>query len=178
MSSYVEVPKQEFAKRLEAAGFVLAPEEGEVAYRRVHRVDPDLQVLVLTSVPKSGEVARGVGEDAVRILVLARTASGRNRCLWKCRVNRVTSVEGVLERTMERAREGYEVLNQAIIARRAADPEYARLDAARRRAASKPPAAVSVVRIGPGSSPQEIRDAKNAFVDRMVAIADKHHGGG
>lgn len=119
MSTYVEVPREAITGRLEAAGFKREPIHGEVTYSRVHDRDDRLIVIVYTSVPEEGSKGRGCGEDAIRVVALFRwTRQGdteqRRKKLFQARVFRVTSVEGVLERMMERAREAYGACNQWI----------------------------------------------------------------
>ncbi len=124
-NQFVEIPRDRFVALMEGAGFEALKDGGELAFHRFHGRDPDLQVLVLTSVPWNGDEVRAVGEDAVRVMALAKTASSKNRKLWGCRVNRVGTVESALARVLERAREAYGVLNTAINERVVKDPEYA-----------------------------------------------------
>ncbi len=117
MSTYIEVPRERIIATLEAAGFSRDDVRGEVTYSRRHALDPKLLVKVYTSIPEFRDAARGCGEDAIRVVgLLTWTRQGEDVPRWKKlyqkRVFRVTSVEGVLERMMERAREAYKALNE------------------------------------------------------------------
>lgn len=113
---YVEVPARALFERLESAGFARQPSRGEVVYARHHDRDPRLVVLVYTSVPQDGDTGRGCGEDAIRLVALFQwTRKGetelRSKRLYTSRVFRVTSVDGVLERMISKAREAYAACN-------------------------------------------------------------------
>lgn len=122
MSRYVEVPRARLEAALDAAGFKVDPEaRGELTYFRTHDRDHRLTVKVLTSVPLGGGRARACGEDAIRVLALFtwrhRKGDGyeyRTKSLASFRVFRVTSVEGVLERLLERARDAWRVCNKFV----------------------------------------------------------------
>jgi hypothetical protein len=102
---------------LEKAGFTRRPVKGEVTYERRHDRDERLVVVVYTSVAEDAAVGRGCGEDAIRVLsFFTWTRQGetelRRKKLFEARVFRVTSVEGVLDRMMERARDAYAACNK------------------------------------------------------------------
>ncbi len=110
MSTYVEVPSRALFARLEEAGFTRGISGREVTYTRRHDRDPRLSVVVYTSAAEGAQDARGCGEDAIRVVALfswLHRASNeqRRKNLYKAKVLRVTSVEGVLDRTIEKARE-------------------------------------------------------------------------
>lgn len=113
---YVEVPRDAVVGRLERAGFVEEPGTGEVVYARPHDRDKRLVIRVYTSIAKGAAKGRGCGQDAIRVVALFQwTRAGeteiRRKKLFSARVFRVTSVEGVLDRMMERARDAYRSCN-------------------------------------------------------------------
>lgn len=117
MSTYVAVPREAITERLERAGFTRRPVKGEVTYERHHDRDARLIIVVYTSIAENGSAGRGCGEDAIRVLsFFTWTRQGetelRRKKLFEARVFRVTSVEGVLERMMERARDAYQACNK------------------------------------------------------------------
>lgn len=114
---YVEIPRQALTGRLEEAGFTRAPVSGEITYCRAHDRDDRLVILVYTSIAEGDSKGRGCGEDAIRVVALFRwTRKGetelRRKKLYTGRVFRVTSVEGTLDRMMERARDAYRACNE------------------------------------------------------------------
>lgn len=117
MSRYVEVPSDKLFVMLAGAGFTRGVVGREVTYTRKHDRDPRLSVVVFTSVAEGAQDARGCGEDAIRVVgafTWHHQASGedRRKNLYKAKVLRVTSVEGVLERTINAAREAYKACNE------------------------------------------------------------------
>jgi hypothetical protein len=119
VSTYVAVPREAILERLERAGFTRRPVSGEVTYERHHDRDARLVIVVYTSVAENATVGRGRGEDAIRVLAFFTwTRQGetdlRRKKLFEARVFRVTSVDGVLERMMERARDAYAACNKWI----------------------------------------------------------------
>ncbi len=119
MSRYVDVPLRNISFVLVQAGFHRLDVRGEVTYERKHDLDSKLRVLVYTSVPEFDTVSRSVGKDAIRIvaqLVWYRAGESvpRTKTLYTGRVYRVTSVEGVLERMLDKARQGYAACNAFI----------------------------------------------------------------
>jgi hypothetical protein len=116
-NKYIDVPRDLLVARLEQAGFKREDRRGEVVYYRGHDRHPRLRVVVFTSLPEFDVVARGCGEDAIRVQAqLTWTPAGtdvpRFKKLWETRVYRVNSVEGVLGRTVDAAREAYRQLNE------------------------------------------------------------------
>lgn len=119
MSHYVEVPSAVLFARLEAAGFTRGVIGREVTYTRKHDRDPRLSVVVYTSAADGAQDARGCGEDAIRVVsafawVHRATGELRRKNLFKARVYRVTSIEGVLDRTIAAARLAYVACNTFI----------------------------------------------------------------
>lgn len=119
MGTFVEVPKEAITSCLEKAGFKREPVRGEITYSRLHNKDNRFVVIVYTSVAETGTKGRGCGEDAIRVVALFRwTRKGetevRRKKLFQGRVFRVTSVEGVLSRMMEKARDAYRACNDFI----------------------------------------------------------------
>lgn len=120
MGTFVEVPKEAIIGALEKAGFKREPVRGEITYSRPHDKDNRLVVIVYTSVAENAAKGRGCGEDAIRVVALFRwTRKGetevRRKKLFQARVFRVTSVEGVLSRMMERARDAYRACNDFLV---------------------------------------------------------------
>lgn len=116
MAKYVEVPRDRIEHELWSAGFTRLDRHGEVVYARQHHYDPSYRVLVYTSVPEHETVARGRGDDAIRVVgqqVLGTRPdqTERVRPVFKGRVYRAGTVEGVLQRMMQRAREAYAACN-------------------------------------------------------------------
>lgn len=104
MATYVNVPLGAFELWAQHHGFTRVDYD-EVCLERVDTKYPGIVYRVYTSVPSYGASGRGVGEDAVRVVALAR-AGGRERPLAKTsRVYRVTSVRGVFDRLLLRLRE-------------------------------------------------------------------------
>ena len=113
---YVEVPREAIIGRLEKAGFVREERSGEVTYSRRHDRDDRLKVIVYTSIAENAATGRGCGEDAIRVVALFSwtrrdETEPRRKKLYTGRVFRVTSVDGVLDRMMERARDAYAACN-------------------------------------------------------------------
>jgi hypothetical protein len=116
MAHFVNVPTSALCARLEAAGFTRGVQGREVFYERRHAHESRLSVRVYTSASDGSTEARDCGDDAIRVIAQFqwRHASGevRRKNLFKAKVLRVTSVEGVLERMINAAREGYAACNQ------------------------------------------------------------------
>lgn len=110
--SFVSVPAAAIREKLVAAGFRLIPgSRGEEVYQRSHDKDDRYIIKVYSSIQRGASQARGLGTDAIRVVALFRQSNGF-RCIHKAkRVHRSGSVEGVLERMIERAREAYGYCN-------------------------------------------------------------------
>lgn len=120
-SRYVEVSRKAMMDAMDRAGFTPDSSGGELIYTRRHKVDPTMVVKVYTSMPAYDHGgARGVGEDAIRVvLIFDNPRTGRSGGLYKAsRVYRTGSEEGVIERTLERARECYAEANRRVRERR------------------------------------------------------------
>lgn len=124
-SRYVAVPAHAIRSRLLSAGFTLLPGSGEEVYERRHARHKDFAVKVYTSLPRGGESVRGCGEDAIRVVAIRYYAwspgnSGHHQRLLahglesEARVYRTGTVEGVLERMIERARDAYGFINEVL----------------------------------------------------------------
>jgi len=117
MAHFVEVPSARLFALLEGAGFTRGVSGREVTYTRKHARDERLSVVVYTSAAEGAQDARGCGEDAIRVVGLFSWLHGptremRRKNLYKAKVLRVTSIEGVLQRTIEKAREAYAACNE------------------------------------------------------------------
>lgn len=113
---YVEVPAAQMFAFLRERGFVEAPHRSrrEVVYERAHDVDPRFKVLVYTSIARGMAEARCLGGDAIRVVPLfdnGRPGESRPVAKKLKRVFRTGTVAGVLNRTLERMREAYAILN-------------------------------------------------------------------
>ena len=116
MAHYVEVPSDRLFALLEGAGFTRGIMGREVVFSRKHAKDDRLSVVVFTSAAEGARDARGCGEDAIRVsaaFTWLHRASGetRRKILYRAKVLRVTSIEGVLQRTIDKAREAYQACN-------------------------------------------------------------------
>ena len=114
---FVQVPAAAIRERLAAAGFRLvdAP-HGEEVYERAHDRDARYTVKVYSSIQRGAGEARDCGEDAIRVVALFADTRfrwpARPEPIFKAtRVHRAGSVEAVLDRMIERAREAYAAIN-------------------------------------------------------------------
>jgi hypothetical protein len=105
--SFVTVSAETFAATFTKAGFAPTTAYNEVVYERAHTADPRFVVRVYTSLSLGASVARGNGADAIRAcLVFRDPITGKTRGMGKTvRVNRTGTEAGVMERSLERARE-------------------------------------------------------------------------
>jgi hypothetical protein len=107
-SRFVDVPAAAIRERLVAAGFSLLPaSRGEEVYARTHKVDNRYTIKVYSSIQRGAAAARGCGADAIRVVALFTPRDKTYPIFKSARVYRTGSVEAVLERMIERAREGY-----------------------------------------------------------------------
>lgn len=112
-STFVTVPAEKFAEKFTAAGFKPSASRTEVVYERPHN-DPRYTIKVYTSLSLNAAETRGVGADAIRVCLVFTGKNGKTVGVGKAtRVNRTGSVEGVLERTIERAREMWALANES-----------------------------------------------------------------
>lgn len=111
MPTYVRINRERFCQALEEKGFTQDPEAvGELVYSFQHKLDPTMYVKVYTSLPLAGGNGRSAGADAIRvILIFKNDRTNRSGKLHTTkRVFRAGTEEGVIERTLERAREAYQ----------------------------------------------------------------------
>jgi hypothetical protein len=113
--NYVEVPVDLLFARLESAGFKRVSTSGEAVFDREHDKDRRYVVRVYTSV--GVDRIRGCGRDAIRVVALFRrdayvSVNAAAVGIYKGkRVHRSGTVEAVLERMIERARDAYAFCN-------------------------------------------------------------------
>jgi len=114
-SRFVHVPAAAIRERLTAAGFQLLPaRSGEEVYERRHVKDQRYAVKVYSSIQRGATEARDCGKDAIRVVALFFPRGDGYPTGWAHkakRVHRSGSVEAVLERMIERAREAYAECN-------------------------------------------------------------------
>jgi len=135
-ATLVQVPAEAFRSRLAGAGFRLRegdplPEE---VYDRVHDRDPRYAVRVFSTVQRGEAGTRERGVDAVRVVAVFTPNPNAERptslpIFTGARVHRSGTVERVLDRVIERAREAYAEIDKHRLM--AAVTEYA-FDAAAR----------------------------------------------
>jgi len=115
---FVPVPAAAIRSRLAGAGFLLVPgTRGEEVYERPHDRDARYVVRVYSSIQRGEEEARDCGEDAIRVVALfvdgKYYSPPRTVPIFKAtRVHRTGTVDGVLDRLIERAREAYKACNE------------------------------------------------------------------
>jgi hypothetical protein len=111
-SRFVTIDRDDFCSALEAKGFKQDPTaQGELVYVFQHKLDPTMYVKIYTSLPRQRGDTRGCGKDAIRVLLIFKNdRTQKSGCLFKAtRVFRTGTQQGVIERTLERAREAYQV---------------------------------------------------------------------
>lgn len=79
-----------------------------------HHRDPAVVVRVCTSVARGQAFARRRGADAIRIFVFRDDGRSSRGVAKTVRVFRADTVEGVLDRVRERAREAYAAANEYV----------------------------------------------------------------
>lgn len=131
--SYVEVPAESIRAKLKEMGFerVFHMRCGEEVYERCHHKDGAYVVRVYSSISDGAHSARGCGQDAIRVVALRRVVNignWRRPYDWRGvaktkRVHRTGTVEGVLGRMYERAREAYAVINEQLTHRQPRTPQ-------------------------------------------------------
>lgn len=113
MKRYIEVDRQRFCAALEAKGFKVDEEAyGELVYEFQHRKDPTMFVKIFTSLPRNAGNARPAGADAIRVSLVFKNQKKSGGLFRTPRVYRTGTEEGVIERTLERAREAYAEANR------------------------------------------------------------------
>lgn len=118
--SYVQVPRDQFLKRLSECGFTSDETQrgSELVFIRQHHLDPTMFVKIFTTLPKQGGDVRAKGADAIRVFLIFKNGE-RSGCLFRAaRVLRTGTADAVIERTIERAREAYADGNRRVAARR------------------------------------------------------------
>jgi hypothetical protein len=114
---FVPVPATAIRSRLAGAGFTLIPAaRGEEVYERKHDRDPRYVIHVFSSIQRGAEEVRDCGDDAIRVVALFVDGKfhspPRTVPIFKAtRVYRTGTVDGVLDRMIERAREAYAACN-------------------------------------------------------------------
>lgn len=105
-SRYVEVPRHAIEARLQAAGFTAGQHYGELTYDREVTTPHGKPVFVrvYTSVRVDRETARGCGKDAIRVALVFQHEDKWHGISSEQRVFRTGTVDGVLERMVERMR--------------------------------------------------------------------------
>jgi hypothetical protein len=115
---FVAVPAAAIRNRLAAAGFHLttASRGSEEVYDRQHERDDRYVVRVYSSLTHGADDVRECGEDAIRVVALYTDSKFHYPpkvipIFSASRVYRTGTVEGVLDRMIERAREAYTAIN-------------------------------------------------------------------
>lgn len=107
MGNFIEVPAERIETFLAGKGFTRSVQRQEVVYSRVHQGDPNVKILVYTSIRIGRQSARGNGQDSIKVCTIFDNGS-RSFGIGKFpHVFRVTSVESVLERMYEKMRAAY-----------------------------------------------------------------------
>ena len=120
--SFVEIPPATLFAFFEERGFTKRPltrAGGEVVLERRHHRDPKYVVLIYTSVQTGRAKAASKGKDAIRVCAIKETTGvdGEVKARGACklpRVHRTGTVEGTLERVLQRAREAYGACNKMV----------------------------------------------------------------
>jgi len=114
---FVPVPASAIRERLAAARFrLISAPHGEEVYERPHDKDARYTVKVYSSIQRGADEVRECGEDAIRVVAIFLDGRfhypAREVPIFKAtRVHRTGSVEAVLDRMIERAREAYAAYN-------------------------------------------------------------------
>lgn len=118
-SRSIEVPREALLGALSAAGFSkLEDTRGlELVYSRTHHKCSHMRVEVFTSIAGNDDAARGLGEDAIRIVGIYKSVDPNGRPFVSVvhkskRVHRSGTLKGVIDRTLVRAREAYAACNE------------------------------------------------------------------
>lgn len=114
MTRYIEINSENFETFLKNKGFARGVECSEIVYDRTHDKCNHITIRVLTSIKDKSAIARGVGEDAIRVIAFFNNGkrnfgiAGRQSI---SRIYRTGSEEKVFERTLERMRQAYSIAN-------------------------------------------------------------------
>jgi hypothetical protein len=110
---FVPVPAAAIQERLVAAGFeLMEATSGEEVYLRIHDKDERYAIKVFSSIQRGESAARKCGADAIRVVALFQPQDKVYPIFKSARVYRTGTVEGVLERMVERARDAYKRCNE------------------------------------------------------------------
>lgn len=111
---FVDVPAAAIREKMAAAGFRLLPAtRGEEVYERAHDKDDRYTIKVYSSIQRGASGVRRCGADAIRVVALLTVQSGKVYPIFKsARVYRTGTVEAILGRMIERAREAYATCSQ------------------------------------------------------------------
>lgn len=104
MSTYVSIPREAFEAW--AALFQMRSLQvgRELVFERTDPKYPGIVYRVYSSLPVQGTSSRGCGEDAIRVVALARSKTLEVPLGKTARVYRVTSIPSVFQRLRERLR--------------------------------------------------------------------------
>lgn len=112
--SFVNLTAEDFEKFFSNKGFEKTTVGNEIVYTRRHHKDSRYTIKVYTTLRIGAHNVRNVGEDAIRVCAVFVNGSFSRGAAKTKRVYRTGTVEGVLERTLNRMREAYEVCNEQI----------------------------------------------------------------
>lgn len=115
--SYVEVPAEALVKFLADHGFSeIDPSGYERVFARTNHCCKHCYVIVNSSLSIGADIARGCGEDAIRVMSRFERVTPRGKfgkTFYKARrLHRTGSVEKVLERLYERIKDAYRECNR------------------------------------------------------------------
>lgn len=97
--------------RLEEAGFRPMPDaKGEIVYQR--QVIARSWVRIYTTIPVGGRAVRPLAKDAIRVCGVYDGEDRSRGLVSQRRVFRVGDISGIVERTVERAREVWRTINK------------------------------------------------------------------
>jgi len=104
---YVPVSAQSIENLLSSKGFTRTVQNREVVYVFAHKMDPSVKVKVYTSLRVGADMARGCGQDAIRVCTVFENDQKSFGIGKFPKVLRTGSEQAVLTRLLERAREAY-----------------------------------------------------------------------
>jgi hypothetical protein len=114
-AQFVPIPARDFHNRLTAAGFrsypILNGGPGEELYELAHHRDPQYVVRVHSSLQRDEGTARERGEGSVSVVAI-RLPPDPDVVFNGPAINRAGTVEEVLDRVIESAREAYAAINR------------------------------------------------------------------
>jgi hypothetical protein len=77
--SFVSVPREQFSQFMTRHGFKPSTEGKELTFIRSAKACPNLKMIVYSSIPVTGDVGRGNGEDAIRVCLVWFPAQGESQ---------------------------------------------------------------------------------------------------